>query len=107
MTVSDNGISTRRRSDVDVSRKVLNATGLYIQYREAQDTADAMNDQLGSMSRHMSEREYQAYVHITGMYDISHNGHMPPPLIHAESVPMPALTPEVLEAMDAERTKVD
>jgi len=89
---------------MDVSHKVLNATALYIQYREAEETANALGDQLGARTRHMDEREYQAYVHITGMYDIAHHN-QPPPVIHAESVPMPALTPDVLERMDGERTR--
>ena len=86
---------------MDVSRKVLDGVALYMQTQEAQSTADALADKLGAATRHLSEREYQAYSHIAGMYDIAHNGHVKPPTIHAESAPMPALTPEALAAYEA------
>jgi hypothetical protein len=92
---------------MDVTPNVLSGTALYIQYREAQQAADAMADKLGAITRHMSEREHQAYVHITGMYDIAHGAGMQPipPLVHADSVPMPALTPEALEAYEQTRVQ--
>jgi hypothetical protein len=88
---------------VDLSRKVLAAVDKYMAYQEAQAAASSLMDQLGALTRHMTNHEYQAYEHVTGMYDLTH-GIQPPPLIHAASVPMPALTPDVLDRMDAERT---
>ena len=91
---------------MDVNRKVLDSVALYMQAQEAQAVADALSDRIGATTRHLSEREYQAYVHITGMYDIAHNAGRQP-MVHAESIPIPALTPERLAEYDAAVTRAE
>jgi hypothetical protein len=92
---------------MNVSRKVLDSTAMYIQYREAEARTAMFRDTLNVGVKHMSEDEYQAYAHITGMYDIANRvGSSSPAVVHAESAPMQALTPEALAEYEAEATRV-
>ena len=91
---------------MDLNPKVLANVGLYMQWRETLSSAHMLEDRLQAALPHMSKGEFSAYAHVTGMYDIAHdNGAVlpAPQTVHAESVPMPALTPERLAEMDASR----
>lgn len=90
---------------MDVSRKVLAMTSLYLEWRAAQSTADQLADRLQADGAYLSTPERQAYDHIKGMMDIANRPPVyppDPPPIMAQSTPMPALTPKTLSALDAQ-----
>lgn len=62
---------------MQVSQKVLNNVALYIQWREAQTRANAIEDQLTASTPYMTRNEAQSYEHIVGLYELDHSQAMP------------------------------
>jgi hypothetical protein len=92
---------------MDVNPKVLSNIALYLQWRDTQEAANVAGDKLSAVLPHMTLSETQGYEHVVGLIEIAHrdNPLIPPrERVYAESVPMPALTPERLAEMDATRS---
>jgi hypothetical protein len=91
---------------MDINPKVLSNIALYLQWRDTQEAANVVSDKLSAVLPHMTPSESQAYEHMVGIIEIMHrdNPLIPRERVYAESVPMPALTPERLAEMDATRS---
>jgi hypothetical protein len=55
---------------MNVSRKVLDAVGMYIQWREAEIRARMIYDQLSVLAAYLDKSEGQTYEHVIGLYEI-------------------------------------
>jgi hypothetical protein len=58
---------------MDITNRVLSATSQYMQLRETWRQADEMEEILEVTIKRMSPREFQAYTHVTGVWDIANN----------------------------------